>query len=315
MMPLCYAIANPDRLNRIPWVAKVIVFLSLLFIMGLVPSYAICQPSNLDKSGLIDSFTAKGDIRRFAGETLYYDISFLWFSSAATAEVGMYEKDGQYYATLQAKTKGFVGFFTNNREHIYETQFEVLNDGQRLRAKSFKRKTIIGSHIKSSEHFFDYETRQHTWKKFNYSDLIEVGKEAIPAGINFDDVLTVFYNTRNSVYGPLEKGANYTIHTIPKKGNKKILVKILGEEEEKKQWKIEGKDPSQNWLFDIIVPKEVFITESGKLRFWSSKHLIPMETNIQDYILLGVLIGVLRGRTQVYNSQSPFIISPNLASK
>jgi len=93
------------------------------------------------------------------------------------------------------------------------------------------------------------------------------------------------------------------------------LVKILGEEEEKKQWKIEGKTASQNWLFDIIVPKEVFITKSGKLRFWSSKHLIPMETNIQDYILLGDLIGVLRGRTQVYHSQSPFILSPNLASK
>lgn len=299
-----------SRLNRYPWIVKPIVFLTFLFL--LIPSYGISEDSTLDTSGLIESFTTNGDIRRFAGETLYYDIGFLWFSSAATAEVGMYEKDSVYYATLHAQTKGFIGFFTNNRQHLYETQFEVIEKGKRLRAKSFKRKVTIGSQIKKSEHLFDYEKRQHTWKIFNNSDLIEAGKEAIPPGRNFDDVLTVFYNARNSVYGPLAKGANYTIFTIPEKGNNKILLKVMDEEETRKHREIEGKKISENWLLDIIVPKEVFITDSGKLSFWSSKHFIPLETTIKDYILLGDLTGEFRGRINKKNSQARFVISPNL---
>ena len=316
MIPVCSIKASPDGLTRYPWIAKPIVFLTFLFFMGLAPPYAICAESNLDTSGLVDSFTANGDIRRFAGETLYYDISFLWFSSAATAEVGMYEKDGQYYAILQAQTKGFIGFFTNYRKHLYETQFEVIEDGKRLRAKSFKRQVTIGSQIKKSEHIFDYEARIHTWKGFNNLDLIEAGEEAIPPGRNFDDVLTVFYNARNSVYGPLAKGANFTIFTIPEKGNNKILLKILQEDEARKQRQIEDKaEASENWLLDIVVPKEVFITESGQLRFWSSKHFIPLETTIRDYILLGDLIGEFRNRVYKKNSQAQFIISQNLQSR
>jgi len=316
MIPVSATKASPGRLKRTPWIAKPIVFLTFLFFIGLVPPYAIGEQSNLDTSGLVNSFTAKGDIRRFAGETLYYDVSFLWFSKAATAEVGMYEKDGQYYSILQAQTKGFIGFFTSNRQHLYETQFEVTEDGQRLRPKSFKRQVTIGSQIKKYEHFFDYETRTHTWRGFNNSDLIEAGKEAIPEGRNFDDVLTVFYNARNSVYGPLAKGAKFTIFTIPEKGNDKIFLKILEDDEARKQRQIEDKvEASENWLLDIIVPKEVFITESGQLRFWSSKHFIPLETTIKDYILLGDLFGEFRGRIFKKYSQARFVISPNLQPK
>ncbi len=313
---MCSFKTSPNRPGHYLWIAKPIVFSVFLFLTGLFPAYAICEESNLDTSGLVDSYTANGDIRRFAGETLYYDISFLWFSKAATAEVGMYEKDGQYYAILRAKTKGFIGFFTSNREHLYETQFEVIEDGTRLRAKSFKRQVTKGSQIKKYEHSFDYDARVHTWKGFNNADLIEAGKEDIPAGRNFDDVLTVFYNARNSVYGPLVKGANFTIFTIPEKGENKILLKILDDEEARRQRQIEDKqESSENWLLDIIVPKKVFITESGQLRFWSSKHFIPLETTIRDYILLGDLFGEFRGRVNKKNSQARFIISPNLASK
>ena len=212
MVPIKPKKSHFKHLVRLRRIAKSLIIYTLL--LGLASSYAISEEAKLDVSGLYDSFTTKGDIRRFAGETLYYDISFLWFSSAAKAEVGMYEKDGQYYATLQAETEGFVGFLTNYRKHVYETQFDVLDEGRRLRAKSFKRKVIKGSQTKSSEHFFDYETRKHRWNEYNYSDIIETGEEDIPAGRNFDDVLTVYYNIRNSVYGPLERGANFTIFTI-----------------------------------------------------------------------------------------------------
>ena len=48
----------------------------------------------------------------------------------------------------------------------------------------------------------------------------------IPEGVNYDDILSAFYNFRNSAYGKLEKGSTYTISTIPKKGHKTISVEI-----------------------------------------------------------------------------------------
>ena len=42
-------------------------------------------------------------------------------------------------------------------------------------------------------------------------------------------------------------------------------------------------------LFNIIVPKEIFKTETGELRAWISKHYVPVETTVKDYILLGDL--------------------------
>jgi hypothetical protein len=42
-------------------------------------------------------------------------------------------------------------------------------------------------------------------------------------------------------------------------------------------------------LLNIIVPKEIFKTETGELMVWSSKHYVPVETTVKDYILLGDL--------------------------
>ena len=42
-------------------------------------------------------------------------------------------------------------------------------------------------------------------------------------------------------------------------------------------------------LLNIIVPKEIFKTETGELMVGSSKHYVPIETTVKDYILMGDL--------------------------
>jgi hypothetical protein len=42
-------------------------------------------------------------------------------------------------------------------------------------------------------------------------------------------------------------------------------------------------------LLNIIVPKEIIKTERGELMVWLSKHYVPVETTVKDYILLGDL--------------------------
>lgn len=246
--------------------------------------------------GEYSSFEPEGDIRRFAGEVLHYDISFLWFSNAASASVGFYEKDGSYYSYLEAKTKGFIGFFTAYRQHIYQTNFEIIAEGKRVRATRFMRKVIEGDNIEKSEHFFDYALREHRWRVYKNDEITESDKETIPVGVNFDDVLTAFYNFRNGVYGLVAKGSHYTLKTIPEKGNEEISIQVRNLEEENKIRTEERRQSGEEFLIDLLVPKNIFKSKSGRLRFWSSKHLIPIETTIKDYLLLGDLQAVLNKR-------------------
>jgi len=272
-----------------------------LFFITRFPLEAKSDQMSSFAPGEYASFQENGDIRRFVGEVLQFDISFLWFKNAATAKVGFYEKDGSYYSYLEARTKGFVGFFTAYRQHIYQTNFDIIDGGKRVRANKFMRKVIEGGKVDKSEHFFDYSLREHRWIHFENEKGTETGKEAIPLGTNFDDVLTAFYNFRNGVYGPVGKGLHYTVKTIPEKGNDNISIHIRKMEDENKIRKEQGRKPGDEFLIDLLVPKNIFKTQSGRLRFWSSKHLIPIESTIKNYIFLGDLHAVLKKR----ETQSP----------
>ena len=183
-------------------------------------------------TGEYNNFLPTGKITRFAGETLYYDISFLWFENAASAKVSFFEEHGKYFSVLEASTKGFVGFFTAYRKHYYKTEFEVIDNGRRLRPKIFSRQVTIASNTETTPHKFDYSHRLDTWKKYANEEKVEIGQDAIPTESAFHDILTSFYNIRNSVYEKLEKGKKFIIKTIPEKGHGEISVHILSEHDQ-----------------------------------------------------------------------------------
>ncbi len=73
----------------------------------------------------------------------------------------------------------------------------------------------------------------------------------------------------------------------------------------------------EEYLMDLIVPKEVFKTETGRIRFWASKHLIPIESIVRDYIFLGDLHAVFTKRDyrpqDITTSKTPAAtLSPSL---
>ncbi|MFQ5671716.1 MAG: DUF3108 domain-containing protein [Nitrospinales bacterium] len=239
--------------------------------------------------GLFDSFSPYGDIRRFAGETLYFDISFLWFNNAAESKISFLEKNGQYYCVLEAQTRGFVGWFTGYRKHVYKAFFDIINQGTRVRAYKFEWTIIAGNDVEKAVHHMNYKTRKHSWVETKNGEVVEKKTENIPEGINYDDILSAFYNFRNSVYGKLKKGSMYTIYTIPEKGHKTISVQIKTKAEEKKVQKKEGRNHFGELLMNVFIPKEIFKTKNGRLMFWASPNYIPLETTVKDYIFLGDL--------------------------
>ena len=236
-----------------------------------------------------ENFVPNGKITRFSGETLFYDISFLWFKNAASAKVSFFKENGKYFSVLEASTKGFVGFFTSYRKHFYKTEFEVIDEGKKLRPITFQRKVTIGSKVEATHHNFDYNKRSHTWQVWLNDDIIETGQREIPAGGAFNDILTSFYNVRNQVYGKLENDKKFQIQTIPSKGHDKIYVHVRSEQDTEEFRVEEGRKKMDQILINIIVPKEIFKSKTGELMVWTSKHYIPVETTVKDYILLGDL--------------------------
>ena len=254
------------------------------------------EPANLPLGEYV-AFQPDGGIRRFIGETLHIDISFLWFKNAATARVRLYEQDGVIYSTLEAETSGFVGFLTDYRKHYYKATFDIMDNGKRVRSRKFERKVIIGGQEEQTRNIFDYDTHTHWWYREVDGKQIENGSRDIPRNVCFDDILAVFYNFRNGIYGKVDKGTRYTIHTVPEKGVDKIQVHTMNPSKQKDFMSQEGRKNREEFLLKVIIPKEIFHTKTGELLFWSSKHLIPLETTVKDYILLGDLHAKLNRRT------------------
>ena len=277
---------NP--LQRHPFL--IILLFGLIFTSFCPTTYALeaklAKPITL---GEYNNFLPAGKITRFAGETLYYDISFLWFKNAASAKVSFFEEQGNYFSVLEASTTGFIGFFTSYRKHFYKTEFEIIDNGKKLRPKTFLRQVTIGSQVETTRHKFDYDNQSHSWQVHVDEDLVETGQNEIPPGSAFNDILTSFYNVRNGVYGKLEKGRKFKIRTIPEKGHDEISVHIWSERDQERFRIEEEREKRDELLFNIIVPKEIFKTKTGELRAWISKHYVPVETTVKDYILLGDL--------------------------
>ena len=247
----------------------------------------------INAQGEYSSFIPKGDIRRFAGENLTYDIDFLFFEKAATAKVRFYEYKGKYFATLSAETKGVVGFFTNYRKHYYKSSFDIIDEGQRVQTNKFERDVIVDKEKERTVHFLDYNSRTHFWFLFSGGELKTRGNESIPEEVIYDDILAFFYNFRNGVYGDLKKGGTYKIDTVPEKSMKNITTYITTEEEQE-QFRInENRTKNNELLLKVTIPKDVFKTETGELVFWASNHYVPLETTIKDYLFLGDLHGKL----------------------
>ena len=257
------------------------------------------KESKVLDNGEYASFKPEGDIRRFAGETLYYDIDFMIFSQAATAKISFFEENHKYKSVLTVETQGFVGFITSYVKHVYEATFDIVGNGKRLRTLRFDREVTVGNGQERIVHALDHSSMFHYMFLYQNKNLINQFKKPLPMGYQ-DDVLGAFYNIRNGVYGKVEKGQHFKIPTFWTKGTeeknkrqqpKPMLVQILtdAERQQLEQEEDEGKLENSRILVKMLVPSDLYETKNGELYYWASNHFIPTEAIYKDFILFGDL--------------------------
>ncbi len=254
------------------------------------------EPTSADKeNGDKDQSMAFKTIDFFLKEKADYDMSFLWFKKAAVGSYEFVREGDGYKATLQAETKGFIGFFTSYRKHVYISHLTFLLEKGKLRSDLFERSVIIKDKEDKTITYLDYSTHLMSWKDYKKGELKEEKSEPIPEDIEYEDIISAFANFRMGVFGEIKRGRKFEIYTIPEKGQSVIKLHITSREETIKDKGLYGKDFNEDLIYlKIKVPKEIFKSKTGEVSVWLDRKIIPLKGVVKDYIGFGDIKAVLR---------------------
>jgi len=234
------------------------------------------------------------DIDYFLGEKINYDISFLWFSKAATGSLKFEPEGGGFSATLYAETLGFIGFLTQYRKHIYISHMNYIPDKNKMRVTLFERFVNYGKREEKSYSILDYDKMTVHLTDYVKGKIKEDIVEPIPEGIEYEDILSAFYNFRLGFYGEIKRGRKFQIKTIPSEGKSTIDVHIKTHEESKKTGRIFGKDYNPDLMHvNVRVPEEIFKSKNGDVSVLFDEAIVPAFGVVQDYIGFGDVKGTL----------------------
>jgi len=227
------------------------------------------------------------------GETLSYNISFLWFKKIARGEISLRvgEQPGTYLATLKASTRGVAAFFTRNRVETYTTLMEEGPDGL-LRPLSQVSDTRKGKgdsvRHRISTYTFDFANRQVIYHKTINGEERSRKVLQISEGQKVYDFLTAFYNLRLHRLGSIKPGKNIKLTAFSRKGPKEIVVCPVFEEEQKSL-----EIPQDLLLCKVLLDPEVFRTQTRDVYVGFDERLRPLRAVVKNVIGLGDVRGEL----------------------
>ncbi len=228
------------------------------------------------------------------GESLRYDISFLWFDTLAEGSLQLLqgEQEGTFHVILEAKTLGVAAFFTRDRVEKYQTLMEIGPSGL-LQPLWHSSHTIRGSRKSRKEKITRY-TYDYSSGRVRY-ERIKNGRQRSDKWFDMDegeplfDILSALYNLRLGFFG--QSGEEIIeIPTFHRKGTQKIVVKPLLKLN-KKDKKFFAGDAVQ---CRILVDPEVFGTKGRDVFASFDFNMRPQKGIIKDVIGMGDVKGTLR---------------------
>ncbi|MBE9535902.1 MAG: DUF3108 domain-containing protein [Proteobacteria bacterium] len=284
-------------LTRRRFIPLLIIFAASVLQAGYVLPETVpnVNPEPVKNAGVGGDFAAQA-ISDFLDEKLEYEISFLWFKKAATGSASFSREGDGYKAVLQAETRGFVGFVTGHRKHIYVSHMKFDPEKKKLRSYLFERFVTIRKREEKTLNWVDYKQRSFAWKDYKKGDLVDEGVEPIPKGVEYEDILSAYYNFRLGVFGPAERGRKFQVNTIPEKGESVIGVNITSEEEAEQSRKLFGSGYDEDLMhIKVRVPRVIFRSKKGEVDVWVGGRMRPVKGIVRDYIGFGDIRCALSG--------------------
>lgn len=229
----------------------------------------------------------------FAGERMVYRIGFWFFDNVAEGSISLEkEADGTYTGTLEAHTTGSVRRIILDRKDTYVSRMRLSEDGQRFIPVGFEKTVDKNGKVRRGTTVFDYEKHVMTWKSWGGGKEERGGEVAFPEDITPYDPVTAFYNLRYGVYGPLEKGKEFTIYSFPKEDRvPRISVRIATEDEMGRM--PEPVADKAAYLAFARIDKELFGSTSGDIEIYFTGEMVPVYAVAKDILFFGDIRGTL----------------------
>lgn len=244
-----------------------------------------------------------------AQETFIYDIQVFVFPNAAQGTLRIRRVSRNHYrAELMAETTGIVGLVTLYRKNHYISDIEYVPEKGRFFSRHYTKLVYRGPNLDKTSITINHEKRVVNWEFYSNGELEGRGTEPIPKDVNYEDLLSAFFNFRNGVYGPLERGRQMTVITLPdfeskvRNGNnpkkdepyQKFLIRIVDAKTEATYRARYNRLGEKGLLALVKVPKNLFGQETGEIRIWFDEDIIPVSATVEDAIYFGDVQGELR---------------------
>jgi hypothetical protein len=241
--------------------------------------------------------TAEPIGERFQGEVLRYDFGF-WIFSRVGEGVATFRSlgNGMYEAFHEGRTLGFVGWITRHRRDVYRSTMGTIQDGTRLIPYRFEEDVMIGQKVRKRITVYDYAARKISIETQEEGQINREEAE-IPFGMIYDDPMTAFYNFRFGVYGKVEPGKEFFIHTVPQNESRKtIRLTVASKEEEERRRAAETEKEGKDLFIKVHLDKDLVGSLHGQVEVWFSQDIIPMAGVAKDVFFYGDIIGRLTYR-------------------
>jgi hypothetical protein len=257
----------------------------LVFFMGLFPGRVFAGEVSLPIR----------DISALVGESLVYDIGFLWFDQLAEAHLSFQrgDKKGIFKAALEARTLGVAAWLTGYRRQKYVSTMELGEKG-RFRTLKYESMKIKGkggkTRIWKKSYVFDYIEKKIDYIRF--SDGKETKRKSfVMTGENPPaDILTTLYNFRRGVYGGTMTQEPLILPTFARGGNSDIMIEIALPASKS------GRDffKSCRPLLKVTVDADVFDTGGGNVYACLDSNGRPWRGIVENVLDLGDVRGYTR---------------------
>lgn len=241
-------------------------------------------------------------VAAFAGERLDYDVTFLFFRRAAVGQISLEAESapgpdgrggpgsGRYVARLFARTKGFVGWL-DRRRHAYTSILVPCEGGTRWCSRVFVKDLAERDGREVTTTFVNRARGVMTWTVRRGAEVEEIGRDPVPPGARFDDMLVALLNFRAGVYGPAEKGRRYDLDMMPVEGVRTFTLRVLEGEAERETRRKFGMGES-GLVIAVELPRAIFRNE-GEVFVWFSPDMVPLGAAVENYIGWGDVTGHL----------------------
>lgn len=232
-------------------------------------------------------------VAALVGETLSYNVSFLWFKRIARGEIRLEagETTGTYLATLTARTRGTAAFFSNNRVETYSTLMEEGPDGllRPLFQRSDTQKGKQGQEThRQTSYTFDFANQSVTYEKSVNGTIENTQELEMEENVPIYDFLTAFYNLRLGRLGAFVPGRDIKLSAFSRKGPEEIVISSLIDGDHSQLKFSEGL-----MLCKVLMSPETFKTDGSDIYVGFDELFRPQLAVVKNVIGLGDVRGEL----------------------